>query len=596
MLFSLLTLTALVVLGKASNEIFVGENEGGYFISSELSDQSLVHASVIMNMSGWEYLTISYPGPPTITSERTFSVYRAAGVSEGFLLCDSLVQSYDNFFADNFGEDLPPRELVDFFVSNFLYVDTMSSLHSSDDKFWMSAKSNLEEMKGIIDGFGMSRCSQSNRNSTSNLELSMNWTYNQLIPQRRSGLQSMNLLQLLMMNAWGDLYTISTMIEINNRTLFRDGLSSSESSRFPLSQTHLKPRRIFYPHKEVERDLRCSSLFKILADRSDVLFAHTTWSSFIALGPRVFKHISLPTPVKSASLGEWIFEMRDIHFSSGPGLLASLDDFYIVKSTSARLVVIETTNDILNMSLFSLVKPQSALCWLRAIVSSSIAVDAESWTVAFSRFASGTYTNQWQILDMIGFVPGQPLPPNSFWIAEEVPGTVQGADMTAWLNEYGYWPSYNVPYLPKIRDISGYTAACQKLSPLGNYDYCWESNPRALIYQQRAPKISSVEDLKYLMTYNNWKEDPLSKHDPCNAISCRRDLEPNPLRMYPSGGADCKISSFAQSFYSHEVIVDALVGPTKVDQPVFCWSQLAEEYVHEGQPDCFNFDWTVLSA
>ena len=57
-------------------------------------------------------------------------------------------------------------------------------------------------------------------------------------------------------------------------------------------------------------------------------------------------------------------------FSSYPGLIVSLDDFYIVKSSNnSSLVITETTNDIFNTSLYANLSIQSVpyylgLLWL----------------------------------------------------------------------------------------------------------------------------------------------------------------------------------------------------------------------------------------
>jgi hypothetical protein len=42
------------------------------------------------------------------------------------------------------------------------------------------------------------------------------------------------------------------------------------------------------------------------------------------------------------------------------------------------------------------------------------------------------------------YQPHQDLPPNTVWILEQIPGYVEQADVTSFVNENGYWASYNV--------------------------------------------------------------------------------------------------------------------------------------------------------
>ena len=79
-----------------------------------------------------------------------------------------------------------------------------------------------------------------------------------------------------------------------------------------------------YPGTAIERLLRCSAMFKLLPDHSDILYGHTTWSSFVILGPRIFKRYTLlvPTGTDDQSDGITGFELRSISFSSSPGTKA----------------------------------------------------------------------------------------------------------------------------------------------------------------------------------------------------------------------------------------------------------------------------------
>ena len=82
---------------------------------------------------------------------------------------------------------------------------------------------------------------------------------------------------------------------------------------------------------------------------------------------------------------------------------------------------------------------------VRIIVANRLAVDGNSWCFFFEKFNSGTYNNQWMILDYKLFEPGKPLKPDTLWILEQLPGIVEMADMTVLLEEQRYWASYNVP-------------------------------------------------------------------------------------------------------------------------------------------------------
>jgi hypothetical protein len=150
--------------------------------------------------------------------------------------------------------------------------------------------------------------------------------------------EQLGLLHLLLMNAWGDLYTIMTKLSLNSTDAAAAAataatISGNTTATAALEFFIARRKRIFHPHSQVERDLRCSSLFKLLPNNEDILFGHATWASFIALGPRTFKNYNLPSASVSVDHHyqyQYSVEMRGNFFSSSPGILASLDDFYVV--------------------------------------------------------------------------------------------------------------------------------------------------------------------------------------------------------------------------------------------------------------------------
>lgn len=81
----------------------------------------------------------------------------------------------------------------------------------------------------------------------------------------------------------------------------------------------------------------CSSIIKLLDDKSDVLFAHNTWDDFQCAGPRIVKHYTY-----SNVKGNKPWGIFSVTFSSSPGLLSSIDDYFVIKGRG-HMAVMETS-------------------------------------------------------------------------------------------------------------------------------------------------------------------------------------------------------------------------------------------------------------
>ena len=88
------------------------------------------------------------------------------------------------------------------------------------------------------------------------------------------------------------------------------------------------------------------------------------------------------------------------------------------------------------------------------MVANMLGTSGSSWSDVFSAYHSGTYNNQWLIVDLNVFEPG--VAPNSdvLWVTEEAPGLMHAQDQTASLVSAGYWASYNVAYYQDVREVS----------------------------------------------------------------------------------------------------------------------------------------------
>lgn len=57
--------------------------------------------------------------------------------------------------------------------------------------------------------------------------------------------------------------------------------------------------------------------------------------------------------------------------------MSSLDDFYLL---GGKMVMIQTTNNIFNMSLYHLIKPESLLAWHRVRIANTMARNGKDWS------------------------------------------------------------------------------------------------------------------------------------------------------------------------------------------------------------------------
>ena len=104
----------------------------------------------------------------------------------------------------------------------------------------------------------------------------------------------------------------------------------------------------------------------------------------------------------------------------------------------------ETTLGNWNAEIWKYVTPETVPASVRVVLANRLATTGPTWVELFQRYNSGTYNNQWMVLDYNLFTPGEPLKPGTFWILEQAPGTVQMADRTMLLDNQGFWSSYNI--------------------------------------------------------------------------------------------------------------------------------------------------------
>lgn len=97
---------------------------------------------------------------------------------------------------------------------------------------------------------------------------------------------------------------------------------------------------------------------------------------------------------------------------------------------------------------------------------------SKAWVDLFARYNSGTYNNQWTVVDYKMFKPGQPIPDKDMlWILEQTPGFTETMDVTYYLKRFTYFPSYNIPMISTISQISGFSKKVEFLLCTSNRLY-----------------------------------------------------------------------------------------------------------------------------
>jgi hypothetical protein len=140
--------------------------------------------------------------------------------------------------------------------------------------------------------------------------------------------------------------------------------------------------------------MECSGLVKLAPNKTDVWFAHNTWSDF--------RTLTLYVKEYDFAIPEW--KAKRVIVATKMGALHSSTDFWL---TDQGLLILETTNGNYNNSLYERVTTESVLTWVRALVASWTAESAPGWANEFLKENSGTYNNQYVIVDAKKFTPGE---------------------------------------------------------------------------------------------------------------------------------------------------------------------------------------------
>uniref|UniRef100_A0A8C7P9P8 Phospholipase B-like n=1 Tax=Oncorhynchus mykiss TaxID=8022 RepID=A0A8C7P9P8_ONCMY len=472
-----------------------------------------------LSQTGWSVLEIRAGYGETLEHDEV--TYFLAGYLEGFLTARQMISHYANMYPQLIKDPKVLGPVERFMVKQDSWTREQVKLNRSSDPLWHHTGFIVAQMDGLQAGVA-------------------HWA-------KKQGKEPLSLFAVQFLNAVGDLLDLIPAL-----------VPGTEP---PLG------------HFKLPGMGHCSALIKMLPGFENLLFSHSSWYTYAAT-MRIYKH--------------WDFHLSEPHtatgklsFSSYPGFLVSLDDFYLLGS---GLMMTQTTNNVFNTSLFSQVTPHSLLAWQRVRLAHSLSHTGEQWANTFSRYNSGTYNNQYMIVDMRKVTLGHSIEDGALTVVEQIPGLVEFSDQTQTLRR-GYWPSYNVPFHPKIYTLSGYGKMWEEYGDDFSYDLC----PRAKIFRRDQAEVKDLDSLKHIMRYNDYKNDPYSKGDPCKSICCRNDLrEKDPS---PGGCYDTKVTDFHMA---QEFRAEAVNGPTtQGDLPPFSWEDF-NSTAHQGLPDHYDFPFISM--
>ncbi|XP_030063026.1 phospholipase B-like 1 isoform X3 [Microcaecilia unicolor] len=360
--------------------------------------------------TGWGVLEIR-AGYGTRVNKNN-NIMFAAGYLEGYLTARHMYNHFANLYPQLINNASMQKPVEDFLWRQYQWTKKQITLNQ-DDPFWRHAGYVIAQLDGLHDG-------------------AAKWA-------KLHAQKPLSIINILFLNGVGDLLDLIPVL-------------------FPSVKTNW-----MFINRTAPGDYRwdvdhCSALIKVLPGFENVLFAHSSWYTY-ASTLRIYKHWDFNISDANTSTGK-------MSFSSYPGFLESLDDFYLLGS---GLVMLQTTNSIFNKTLFEYMVPEALFTWQRVRIANMMADSGTTWALTFSRYNSGTYNSQYMILDWKKIKLEKSIDKGTLTIVEQVPTLVVYSDQTSILRK-----DYRAD--PYAKNNSCNTICCRgdlvpvSPSPFGCYD------------------------------------------------------------------------------------------------------------------------------
>ena len=523
--------------------VYYSKTSGKYTAKkSDTIDQYAIASATYINSyktKGWDFLTISSYSLDDKKYSDSNKAY-AMGYVEGIINHERIYQIYRNLQYYTFYQEgnKMPENLRQFLEENLEYMKHKSQENKAKDPFWEHVYYIYQQLLGLYDGYNSS-CDEH---------------------------QKLGFIEFQLVVSNAEMEDAIYYKDKTHRPNFKK-MTNEEILSYTALHTH------------------CSALVKASNDFSDIYFGHNTWTTY-GLMIRTFKEYRFVTNTHKE-------KSKVVAFSSYPGCLSSVDDFYY---TDTNLVVMETTNSNLNDTLYDLLSPKTLFTWVRVILANRLATSGEDWINIFKKENSGTYNNQFQVLDLnLIDLNKKEIKDKAFMIVEQLPQFTESGDATPYLRK-GYWPSFNIPFFQSIYEKSAFIETIKERPDLyDSYDYSGSNRPK--IFRREQSNVNNLEDFKKMMRYNHYKEDPFSKGNAAWTIASRYDLNTEGIgKEYCYGAIDVKFIS-VKELKEGKNIIHIISGPTNDNLPTFSWTnttcylQNPERWFHDNVVETWDFPW-----
>lgn len=547
----LLVFAALSQIGEVKfASFFLGSNRNVNIVEGTWSNATVcVEYQDVRANKGYTHFHANATGDAAVSdADRAYALGFAEGYATAARINELIVNTKATAFGEHF-EGTWPARFRTYAEQQLRYISEQARANQSSD-FWRATELvAVHQVAGLVGGYDR---------------------YKMDHPEEAVDFEHMDHVEFYMHSAIGD---------------WEGGLETAlySDSEAVLASVHARMAAGLHSH--------CSGAVRITDNLADIFMAHDTWTSWGTGFNRVLKHIEY----NFQGLGT---RSQRISYSSSAGLLFSIDDFYMIRSQTgdkeSKLGVLETTFNIFDDKLqIEAVTPQSVLTWTRTMVACLLARDGDSFVAAMTAHDSGTYNNNWLVVDYGNL---EDLNARSFDSRESKLEYVRTANLTlltsleivpklwkAWdatgnLTALGFYASLNSPTDSEVSKWAGYT---------GDPYFDFYNGSRYKIMLRDMPNVHTLADMKRLMRSNNYQKDPYCDGDPGSAIASRYDLRSPDAPVHkaaPFGCTDSKICTLA-SFETMGFHV--IMGPTLGDGNRLPHFQFAKwpGVPHMGVPD-----------